>query len=63
MDAAATASLIRSSVLPRKASDSGAGSMFLTASGPGFTRSGPGRQLRFRVRLESFALDSIHLIK
>ncbi|CAN7048165.1 unnamed protein product [Brassica oleracea var. botrytis] len=48
MDAAATASLIRSSVLPRKASDSGAGSMFLTASGPGFTRSGPGRQLRFR---------------
>ncbi|RID63400.1 hypothetical protein BRARA_E02411 [Brassica rapa] len=48
MDAAATASLIRSSVLPRKASDNGAGSMFLTASGPGFTRSGPGRQLRFR---------------
>ncbi|XP_048629807.1 uncharacterized protein LOC125601889 [Brassica napus] len=47
-DAAATASLIRSSVLPRKASDNGAGSMFLTASGPGFTRSGPGRQLRFR---------------
>ncbi|KAJ0264331.1 UV-B-induced protein [Hirschfeldia incana] len=48
MDAAATASLIRSSVLPRKTSDNGAGSMFLTASGPGFTRSGPGRQLRFR---------------
>ncbi|CAG7877284.1 unnamed protein product [Brassica rapa] len=48
MDTAATASLIRSSVLPRKASDNGAGSMFLTASGPGFTRSGPGRQLRFR---------------
>ncbi|KAH0842071.1 hypothetical protein HID58_092151 [Brassica napus] len=35
MDAAATASLIRSSVLPRKASDNGAGSMFLTASGLG----------------------------
>ncbi|CAN6892535.1 unnamed protein product [Brassica oleracea] len=48
MDAAATASLIRSSVLPLKTSDNGAGSMFLTASGPGFTRFGPGRQLRFR---------------
>ncbi|CAN7000806.1 hypothetical protein IGI04_020231 [Brassica rapa subsp. trilocularis] len=48
MDTAATASLIRSSVLPRKTSDNGAGSMFLTASGPGFTLPGPGRQLRFR---------------
>ncbi|CAH8284669.1 unnamed protein product [Eruca vesicaria subsp. sativa] len=44
----ATASLIQSPVLPRKTSDNGAGSMFLTASGPGFTRPGSGRQLRFR---------------
>ncbi|KAG2242529.1 hypothetical protein Bca4012_084932 [Brassica carinata] len=50
MDAAATAtaSLIRSSVLPRKTPDNGAGSMFLTASGLGFTRPGLGRQLRFK---------------
>ncbi|CAH2053442.1 unnamed protein product [Thlaspi arvense] len=45
---AATASLIRSPVLPHKTSDNGAGSMFLTASGPGFTRSGSGLQLRLR---------------
>ncbi|KAJ4893873.1 hypothetical protein Rs2_20667 [Raphanus sativus] len=48
MDAAATASLIRSSVLPRQTPDNGAGSMFLTASGLGITSSGPGRQLRFK---------------
>ncbi|CAA7051290.1 unnamed protein product [Microthlaspi erraticum] len=43
---AGTASLIRSPVLPHKTSNDGAGSMFLTASGPGFTRFASGRQLR-----------------
>uniref|UniRef100_A0A1J3FHP1 UV-B-induced protein, chloroplastic n=1 Tax=Noccaea caerulescens TaxID=107243 RepID=A0A1J3FHP1_NOCCA len=45
---AGTASLIRSPVLPRRNSENGAGSMFLTASGPGFTRFASGRQLRLR---------------
>ncbi|XP_010505920.1 PREDICTED: UV-B-induced protein At3g17800, chloroplastic-like [Camelina sativa] len=45
---AVTASLVRSPVLPPRTSDNGSGSMFLTASGPGFTRSGSRLRLRFR---------------
>ncbi|EOA30692.1 hypothetical protein CARUB_v10013829mg [Capsella rubella] len=45
---AVTASLVRSPVLPPRTSDNSSGSMFLTASGPGFTRSGSRLQLRFR---------------
>ncbi|KAL0717365.1 hypothetical protein Bca4012_066687 [Brassica carinata] len=45
---AATASLIRSPLLPHETSRNCAGSMFLTASGPGFTRSGSKHQLRLR---------------
>ncbi|XP_024015532.1 UV-B-induced protein At3g17800, chloroplastic [Eutrema salsugineum] len=48
MDAATASLILQSPVLPRKTSDNGAGSMFLTASGPGFTRSGSGLQLRLR---------------
>lgn len=59
---AGTASLIRSPVLPRRNSENGAGSMFLTASGPGFTRFASGRQIRLRVSPESLSPDSINLI-
>src|SRR5690606_25084090 len=55
---AATASLIRSPLLPHEASRNGAGPMFLTASGPGFTPSGSRLQLRLRVRPESVTLHS-----
>lgn len=45
---ALTASLVRSPVVPARASDNGSGSMFLTTSGPVFTRSDSKLQLRFR---------------
>ncbi|CAG7882722.1 unnamed protein product [Brassica rapa] len=45
---AATASLIPSPFLPHEASRNGAGSMFLTASGPGFTSSCSNLQLRVK---------------
>lgn len=60
---AVTASLVRSPVLPPRTSDNGSGSMFLTASGPGFTRSGSSRlQIRLRVCPKSLVLDSINLV-
>ncbi|KAF2577095.1 hypothetical protein F2Q68_00003108 [Brassica cretica] len=45
---AATASLIQSPLLPHETSRNGAGSMFLTTSGPGFTHSGSKLQLRLK---------------
>ncbi|XP_010487675.1 PREDICTED: UV-B-induced protein At3g17800, chloroplastic [Camelina sativa] len=52
---AVTASLVRSPVLPPRTSDNGSGSMFLTASGPGLTRSGS----RLRLRSRQNALQSL----
>ncbi|CAE5967653.1 unnamed protein product [Arabidopsis arenosa] len=54
---AVMASLVRSPVVPPRTSDNGSGSMFLTASGPGFTRSGSSR-LQLRLRQNAYARSS-----
>nr|BAF01343.1 hypothetical protein [Arabidopsis thaliana] len=54
---ALTSSLVRSPIVPSRTSDNGSGSMFLTASGPGFTRSGSSR-LQLRLRQNASARSS-----
>ncbi|CAA0382794.1 unnamed protein product [Arabidopsis thaliana] len=54
---ALTSSLVRSPIVPSRTSDNGSGSMFLTASGPGFTRSSSSR-LQLRLRQNASARSS-----
>nr|AAL32564.1 Unknown protein [Arabidopsis thaliana]AAM13275.1 unknown protein [Arabidopsis thaliana] len=54
---ALTSSLVRSPIVPSRTSDNGSGSMFLTASGPGFTRSGSSR-LQLRLKQNASARSS-----